>query len=76
MPYILVYIVFGLKWKWSSFAVKHEISYGMYLCGWPIQQTVLMLFDGSMSPILNFSISIPFILTTGYLLNVLVEKLC
>lgn len=74
LPYILVYIVFGLKWKWSRFAEKHEISYGMYLCAWPIQQTIVMLFGGSMNPILNFFISIPFVLMAGYLLNILVEK--
>lgn len=74
LPYILIYIVFGTKWKVGWFAEKHEISYGMYLCAWPIQQIVVMLFGGSMNPVENFLISIPFAIVVGYFLNIIVEK--
>lgn len=74
LPYILVYIVFGTKWKMGRFAEKHEISYGVYLCAWPIQQIVVMLFGGSMNPLTNFLISIPLAVATGFFLNIAVER--
>lgn len=74
LPYVLVYIAFGTKKKLSRFGNKHEISYGMYLSAWPIQQTVIMIFHGIMNPILNFLISLPFILLAGFLLNICIER--
>lgn len=74
LPYILIYLAFGTKIKWSSFGAKAEISYGIYLCAYPIQQTIIMLFGGSMSPWLNFFITLPLAVFCGLLLNILVEK--
>lgn len=74
LPYILIYLAFGTKIKWSSFGEKAEISYGIYLCAFPIQQTITMLFGGSMSPWLNFLITLPLAVLCGLLLNSLVEK--
>lgn len=74
LPYILIYFAFGTKIKWSSFGAKAEISYGIYLCAYPIQQTITMLFGGSMSPWLNFLITLPLAVFCGLLLNVLVER--
>lgn len=74
LPYILIYTAFGTKNKLCWFGTKHEISYGMYLCAWPVQQTVVMLFGGNMEPVINFLISMPFIIVIGYILNVCIEK--
>ena len=74
LPYILIYLAFGTKKKLYRFGTRHEISYGMYLCAWPVQQTVAMLFGGNMKPVINFLISMPFIVVIGYLLNIFVEK--
>ena len=74
LPYILIYLAFGTKIKWSSFGAKAEISYGIYLCAFPIQQTIIMLFGGSMSPWLNFLITLPLAVFCGLLLNIFVEK--
>lgn len=74
LPYILTYLAFGTKNKWSSFGEKAEISYGIYLCAFPIQQTITLLFGGSMSPWLNFLITLPFAVSCGFLLSVLVDK--
>ncbi len=73
-PYILSYIVFGTEKKVSWFGMKHEISYGMYLCAWPIQQAVIFLFGGEMNVILNMIISLPFVIIMGLVLNICVEK--
>lgn len=74
LPYILIYVAFGTKKKLSYFGRKYEISYGMYLCAWPIQQTIVMLFGGKMNPIVNFLISIPMIITAGLLLQILENR--
>ncbi|MBD5118189.1 MAG: acyltransferase [Clostridiales bacterium] len=73
LPYVLVYLAFGTKIKWSSFGAKAEISYGIYLCAYPIQQTVTMLFGASMPPWLNFLITLPIAVLCGLLLNIFVE---
>lgn len=74
IPYILTYLAFGTRIKWGGFGEKAEISYGIYLCAFPIQQTITMLFGGSMIPLLNFFMTLPLALIGGLLLNVFVEK--
>lgn len=74
-PYILLWLAFGVKKKWSSFGKKHEFSYAIYLCAFPIQQLVTMLFGGSMDPIANFLISLPCILLVGWLLTIFVDSI-
>lgn len=74
LPYVLLYIGYGTEYKISNFAKYGEVSYGMYLCGWPIQQILCMQFGGSMKPILNFVIALPIAVVAGFLLNKLIEK--
>lgn len=74
-PYILLWLAFGTRKKWNSFGKKHEISYAMYLCAFPIQQFVVMLFGGSMNPIINFLICLPCILGVGWLLTILIDSI-
>lgn len=73
LPYLLACLAFGTERKLDSFGRKTEMSYGIYLCAFPIQQTVTMLWGGSMEPLLNFVISMPFILIGGYLLCIGIE---
>lgn len=58
LPYFLMYIGYGIKKKASQFAKRGEISYGVYLCAWPIQQIICQCFGGQMNPMLNFVLSI------------------
>ena len=74
LPYVLLYLAFGTKKKLSDFGKKAELSYGMYLFGCPLQQTVTMLFGGSMNPMLNFLIVLPIDIVLAYILYILVEK--
>ena len=74
LPYVLLYLAFGTKKKLSSFGTKAELSYGMYLFGCPLQQTVTMLFGGSMNPMINFIIVLPIDIILAYILYLLVEK--
>ena len=69
-----MYLGFGTKRKLSGFAKKGEISYGMYLCGWPIQQMVCQGFGGRMDPYLNALLAFPIAILCGILLNRFVEQ--
>lgn len=74
LPYLLSYLAFGTKLKMSNFGKKYEISYGVYLCAFPIQQLIVMLNGGSMSPLLNFCWTVPFAIVFGFLLNISIER--
>jgi len=53
-PFALTYLVFALAFTKSvrlhGFARHGDFSYGIYLYGWPMQQLVLHLFHGELSP--------------------------
>ena len=73
-PYLMMYLGFGTKHKFSGFAKRGEFSYGIYLCGWPIQQMVCQSFGGQMNPYVNVLLSLPIAVICGFLLNRLVER--
>lgn len=73
-PYLMMYLGFGTKHKLSGFAKRGEVSYGMYLCGWPIQQMICQGFGGQMNPWMNILLSVPLSIGCGMLLHQLVEK--
>lgn len=74
VPYILIYIGYGTKIKLQRFGGKYEVSYGMYLCGSPIQQTLVYLFDNKIPQISNAILSTIIAILFGWLLCILVEK--
>lgn len=76
-PYFFMYVGFGLKWKCENFAKHGEVSYGMYLCAWPVQQILAQTMagtDGTMNPYVNFIITVPIAVILGYIIYRLVEK--
>ncbi len=73
LPYLLLYIGYGTSRKFSNFSKYGEVSYGIYLCGWPIQQVLCMQFGGRMNPLANFFLALPIAIFCGFLLNKLVE---
>lgn len=74
LPYLYLYLAFGTRRIASGFGVKHEISYGMYLCAFPLQQMLVQCFGGQMDPILNFLLAAPLTMLGGWLLCSFVEK--
>lgn len=74
LPYILLYIGYVSKYKFFRFANKAEISYGMYLCAFPVQQIVCHLWGGKMNPYMNFLVSMPVIVMLGWICYRIVEK--
>lgn len=72
-PYII--ITFALGTKQIKFDKKiMNVSYEMYLLGWPIQQSIVYCFGGSMNPYLNCLIVLPIDIVLAYVLFVFVEK--
>lgn len=74
IPYILLYVGYGTRKKFSAFGNHFEISYGIYLFGSPIQQTVSMLLGNRQIAWMNFLMSVPVAILGGFLLCVLVDK--
>lgn len=73
-PYLTLYIAFCLPQCNNRLASLGNLSYDIYLCGWPIQQMVISLFGGSMLVGMNILISIPLSILVGYITYSLVEK--
>ena len=43
-PYVMFYLAFGLQNRMmSGFGRKYELTYGIYLWGWPMQQTLIYI---------------------------------
>lgn len=67
-PYLLFYVCFAMKQVSDKVGRLGNMSYGIYLCAFPIQQFVVAYNGGEMSPYLNIAISIPITIVGGYLL--------
>lgn len=74
LPYFLVYIGFATKIKFSNFAKHGEISYGIYLCAFPIQQVLCQLWGGKMSPYINFILTVPIVIIFAVLCCKFIEE--
>lgn len=72
--YLIFYIAYNKKIKLNNFAKHGDLSFGIYIYAFPIQQTVTYLFGGKVSVLLNIVISLPIILVLAYLSWNLVEK--
>lgn len=70
-PYIILYMVFAMPQCPDKLASLGKLSYGIYLCGFPIQQYVAMY---SKSPYVNFLISAPVSILGGVLIYKFIEK--
>lgn len=76
-PYFFMYIGFGTRFKLSGFAKHGEVSYGMYLTAWPVQQVLSQFLsgaDGKMNPVVNFVITVPIAIVLGFVLCKCVEE--
>lgn len=73
-PYFFFYVGYAVKKKFSNFAKHGEISYGMYLCAWPVQQILCQISDNKMSPYVNFLITVPIAVILGFICCKAVEE--
>jgi peptidoglycan/LPS O-acetylase OafA/YrhL len=74
--YIIIYLAFCPKIKLHNFARYGDLSYGIYIYAFPIQQLIIFLFGGKMNSYLNFVIAVPFVLIFAFLSWHLVENPC
>lgn len=76
-PYVILYLGFGTKSVFANFAKRGEISYGIYLTAWPVQQIFAQVMcgaDGIMNPYVNFLIAVPISIVLGYVVFKCVEE--
>lgn len=73
-PYVLMYVCFGMKQVSEKLGRLGDLSYGMYLCGYPIQQVNVIVMGGKMNPYVNMIISIPITILIAAILYRLIEK--
>lgn len=73
LPYILIYYSFYCKQCNNKIARVGDISYEIYLVGFPIQQMVVSLFGGNMDPRINLLYSLPIAIIIAYIIHEILE---
>ncbi len=73
-PYIMMTLWFGTNQCSSKIGKLGNYSYGIYLWGFPVQQTIVYFFGGQMNPYVNFLIAIPISIILGILTYEISEK--
>lgn len=73
-PYIMMTLWFGIDQCSPKIGKLGNYSYGIYLWGYPIQQTIVYFFGGKMNPYVNFMIAIPIAIVLGIITYELSEK--
>lgn len=73
-PYMMAFLGWGTKRKFSTFAKHGEFSYGIFLWGWPVQQTLVYLWPTAMFPIQNAVLALCIALVLGILNDLLIDK--
>lgn len=74
LPYIVVTFALGTK-QLRSRGILYNISYEMYLVGWPIQQILFMISNEKMKPVINICLSIPIDIILAFLLYKFTQRL-
>lgn len=73
-PYLLFYLCFYVKQVTNKISWLGNLSYGIYLIAFPIQQALIQCVNGRISPIENIVFSMPVILGVSLILYHVVEK--
>lgn len=73
-PYIMMTLWFGTKQCSSKIGKLGNYSYGIYLWGCPVQQTLVQLMGGQMNPYINFLLAIPIAILFGMITYEVAEK--
>ena len=72
--YLLFYFAFHPKINLHEFGRKIDLSYGIYLYAWPIQELLLKYFFHNLNPLTLFLCALPLSCAAAYLSWTLVEK--
>ena len=74
-PYFVLYLSFCACQCSSRIASSGNVSYCLYLWGFPVQQLIVRSFGGGpMSPALNFALSLPAALVPAILTHIFIER--
>ena len=73
LPCVVLLLIYSGDYMPKSVKLLGDISYEMYLVGFPIQQAIISLFGGNMNPYLNMVIAIPIDIVIGYLIYKIVN---
>ncbi|CAD5900260.1 Acyltransferase family protein [Carnobacterium maltaromaticum] len=65
--YLIFYLALGPVIKFTNFSKYGDLSYGIYIFSFPIQQCVTLYFQNQLSPLKNFLVSLPFILFFSFI---------
>ncbi len=76
LTYLIMYAAFASTGALSRFGEKRDLSYGLYLYAWPVQQLLLLHFGNTLGPYLLFLLSLPVTLLFAWASWHLVEKPC
>lgn len=71
LPYLIFFIAF---FKVSKYHLAFDPSYGIYIFGFPIQQTVIYCFDSNIAPFVLFALTLLPIFVVSFLSWLLIEK--
>ena len=72
--YCLLFWGFGTKRKLNDFGTKYEISYGIYLVGWPIQQILCDITNNNITQFFNFLIAATISVPLGFIIAIFDRK--
>jgi peptidoglycan/LPS O-acetylase OafA/YrhL len=80
MPLCGSYLLFGAAFSqkpcWPNFAEKRDLSYGVYLYGWPIQLLLVTFLGKNLNPYVLFAIVLPLSCAAAALSWHLIEAPC
>ncbi|QHQ63018.1 acyltransferase family protein [Anaerocolumna sedimenticola] len=74
LPYIVLYLAFTPHIKLNRFAAGGDLSYGIYIYAFPIQQIITHLFGETIQWYTNLILAIPFVLLFSFLSWHFIEK--
>jgi peptidoglycan/LPS O-acetylase OafA/YrhL len=72
--YLVIYLAFAQWWKPFPAARYGDLSYGLYIYGWPVEQTLTGLHGGAMGWLPLFVESLPITAVLAFLSWHLIEK--
>ncbi len=73
LPYVYLYLAFGTKPVFSRFGTKWELSYGIYLSAWPLQQVLNACFP-AMGWAGNFALASVLSILAAFVITFLEKK--
>ncbi|WP_261806926.1 acyltransferase family protein [Lapidilactobacillus luobeiensis] len=74
--YLIFYLALGPVHKFSNFTKYGDLSYGMYIYSFVIQQLLMSLFNNHLNQLENFLLALPISMIFAFLSWHLIEKRC